>query len=156
MDTNDFLDKHVSTGGTGLSAENKQYLHESARWARFLGIVGFVITGLVVLGALFAGTMMASMSSMGGIGAGFLTGGMITVLYLLFALLMFFPSLYTFKFGSSMKGALANDNEAQMTEGFKNLKSMWKFWGIYMIVILGFYALMFLLSLLGGAAALLG
>jgi len=157
MDTNDYLDKHVTTEGTGLASENKQYLYESARWAKFIGIVGFIFTGIIVLVALFAGTILAStlaMSEMGG--AGVLGGGMISLIYILFALIFFFPSLYTYKFGNKMKNAIANDNEQQMTEGFKNLKSMWKFWGIYMIVALGFYAIIFLVTLISGGLAFIG
>ncbi|HSI90761.1 MAG TPA: hypothetical protein VK927_06555, partial [Adhaeribacter sp.] len=41
-----------------LSPEIKDYLLETAKWGKFLGIVGYIFVGLLVLTAIFAGTFL--------------------------------------------------------------------------------------------------
>jgi len=118
------------------------YLGETARWAKFLAIVGFVFCGLLALVALFAGTIFSTaMSAFGGGGVSFMGGAALTIIYLLLALLYFFPCLYLFKFASKMQVALRNNDQQQLGESFRNLKSCYRYLGILMIIILGFYAL---------------
>ena len=52
-----------------LDHEASTYLVESARWARFLSILGFVMCGLLVLVGLFMGTFISSSLS-GSMGMG--------------------------------------------------------------------------------------
>ncbi|MBA4168554.1 MAG: hypothetical protein H0X41_13595, partial [Chitinophagaceae bacterium] len=39
------------------------YLSESARWARFIAIIGFIFCGLMALAAFFIGTIMTALMS---------------------------------------------------------------------------------------------
>ena len=108
-----------------LNNLSKEYLRETAKWASFLSILGFIGIGFMVIVALFFGTVMSSFSSeFGGVGGG---GIFFTILYLIIALLYFFPVYYLFKFASNMKKALASDNEDSLTAGFEYLKSHYKF-----------------------------
>jgi Family of unknown function (DUF5362) len=129
---------------------SSRFLSETAKWAKFLSIVGFVLTGLLVIVALFAGTLFASMTGMAGSGlpAGFSI--IITVIYLLLAVLYFFPCLYLFRFAVKMKKALAENNQVELSSSFENLKSCFKFMGIMTIVIFSVYLLAIVF---GGVAA---
>jgi len=128
------------------------YLGETARWAKFLAIVGFIFCGLLALFALFAGSIFsAAMRGFGGGGIAFGGGAVLTVVYLLLALLYFFPCLYLFRFASKMQVALGNNDQQQLSESFKNLKSCYRFMGILMIIILGFYALVLIVTIIGAA-----
>ena len=100
---------------------------------------------------------MSSLMTAFGRAAGGLAGlGMLmTVLYLAFAALYFFPCLYLYRFSDKMKVALDAQDQVTLDESFLNLKSTFKFVGILMAVILGFYGLILLLAILGGGAALL-
>jgi len=132
-----------------LNESSKAFLRETAKWANFLAILGYVFLGLIVIMALFMGTALASLSAAGGIG-----GGVITIVYLAIAALYFFPIYFLHRFAANMKNAFDhNDNEA-MTEGFNFLKKHYKFIGILMIVMISFYVLIFFLALLGGLAAM--
>jgi hypothetical protein len=64
-------------------------------------------------------------------------------------LLYFFPVLYLFNFSKKMKNALSNNKTVDFTLAFKNLKSHYKFIGIFTIVIISMYVLMFLFLALG-------
>lgn len=125
------------TPALSISAADKIYLRETKKWAKFLAILGFILSGLMVLGGLGVGTFMGSFSNEEIPIPGFLIG----LFYALFGLIYFFPSLYLYRYGTNMETALArNDNQA-LTEAFKNEKSMYKFWAILVIIMLVFYGL---------------
>ncbi|HLO37268.1 MAG TPA: DUF5362 family protein [Lacibacter sp.] len=135
-----------------------RFLSETAKWAKFLSIVGFVVVGIIAIAAIFAGTLLSSLPGFGeSTAASSLAGGMsimITVIYLLIALLYFFPCLYTFRFSTKMKKALAENNQELLNSSFENLKSCFKFMGIMTIILLSFYALVFIFGI--GAAMMAG
>lgn len=137
---------------TRLNNIAKGFLKETAKWANFLAIIGFIGIGLLVLLALFAGAIFSNLP--GGNVASSIGGGLITFIYLLMALLYFFPVMYLYKFATKMKLGLARNNEDELTEAFLNLKSHYKFIGILTIIMLSLYALMFLFALIGGLAAM--
>jgi len=130
-----------------VDQQSISYLGETARWAKFLSIVGFVVCGIMILFALFFGSIMSTFSKLGSgsdsfssaMGAGYSYG--LTVVYLIIALLYFFPCLYLFNFSSKMQAALRNNDQINLNAAFGNLKSCFKFVGILTIVVLSFYLL---------------
>ena len=136
------------------------FLRETAKWARFLSIVGFIFIGLYVLLALMmfamGGGMDAAsenMDGMGGMGMmGAVGGAAMGVIYLICALIYFFPILYLYRFATNTLSALDSNNTDQLTNGLENLKSHYKFMGILMCIALIFIALGMLLMFVGLAA----
>ncbi|OQP60659.1 hypothetical protein A3860_32170 [Niastella vici] len=121
------------------------YLGETARWAKFLSIVGFVASGVLIILALFAGNIFSSFSRLGNsdvlsssVGFG---GTLFSVIWIVIALLYFFPCLYLFNFSNKMQSALRNNDQTNLNAAFNNLKSCFKFVGILTIVFLSFYLL---------------
>jgi len=53
-----------------------------------------------------------------------------------------------------MKMALANNDQGFLSYSFENLKSCYKFMGIMMAIIMGFYALGILFAILAGGLAM--
>ena len=132
-----------------IDQQTINYLNESARWGRFLAILGFVFCGLMVLMGVFFGSFMASMiSGMNAETAAF-GGGFFSIFFVISALITFFPSLFLYNFSSKMRKAVRNNDQAVMTESFKNLKSFFKYYGIFTIVILSFYALAIISAIFG-------
>jgi len=76
-------------------------------------------------------------------------GGFFSIFLVISALLIFFPSLFLYNFSSKMRKAVRNNDQAVMTESFKNLKSFFKYYGIFTIVILSFYALAIISAIFG-------
>lgn len=149
MEYNAPLDSSVGSQ-MGVNSEIRNYLKETAKWAKFISIVGLIFTALLIIGFL-AGGMMAGdlMSQAFGAPAGM--GIYIVFVYVIMFALYIFPLLYLYKFADKTNKALASDNEAVLTEAFKNLKSLYKFMGIFMAIILGLYLLLFIA---GGAMSL--
>jgi hypothetical protein len=56
---------------------------------------------------------------------------------------------YLFQFSSKMKKALATKNDETLASAFKMLKSHYKFIGVFTIITLSLYALLFIVSLMG-------
>ena len=146
MDNPQIIDDNF--GGSTLNSEIKSYLAETAKWGYFLSIVGFIGIGFMVLAGLFIGTFM---STLGMAELALFNPAILTVTYLIIAVLYFFPVLYLFRFSSRMKVALRSDDEAELTNSFQNLKSLYKFMGILTAIFLGFYALMFVFGMISGA-----
>lgn len=123
------------------------YLSETARWAKFLSIVGFVVCGLMIVVALFAGTVMTTLSRFGRSddtalqGITGVSGAFVSLIYIIIALLYFFPCLYLFNFSGKMQTALHNNDQTSLNASFSHLKSCFKFVGILTIVVLSFYLL---------------
>ena len=152
----DVLDDGTHYDGLQVTAESRMYLAETAKWAKFLAIVGFVMMGFMVLFGLFFGTIMGGMMSGLGEEAGGAFGAMsgaMGLVYVVMAGIYFFPCYYLLKFANQTKAALASNDSYSLTEALKNQKSVYKFWGIFMIIILAFYALGFVVALIGGAAS---
>ena len=112
-----------------IDHQSNAYLRETAKWAKFLAIVGFIGCALIILVGIFAGSVMAT--TFGELGGGF-GGGMgvvMAVIYILLALLAFFPYLYLYRFANQMQVALRNNDQAALSTSFGNLKSCFKFVG---------------------------
>lgn len=139
-----------------LTDSAKQFLRETAKWGRFLSIVGYVVIGLMVLGAFAMFALGGAMESLaGGMGGGMMAlgGTALGIIYLLIALLYFFPVMYLYKFSTKTLAAFNTNNTEQLTDAFENLKSHYKFVGILTAIVLGIYALFFILGLFAALAA---
>lgn len=130
------------------------HLKETAMWAKLMGVVGIVLSILIGLMGLFAGTMLATMTrKFGGDSSeslGALGSGMITIFYLFIAVIYFFLSLYLFRFAVKMKLALQISGQEQFNASLMNLKLVYRIMGIILIIYLAFLALA-LLAVIGAA-----
>lgn len=136
-----------------LDGQSQNFLKETAKWGRFLAILGFVMIGLMVLIGVFMGTIMSNFGSGAGMGAMPVPPWAFTLLYLVFAGFYILPTLYLYKFSTKTLNAFKNDDPGALPEGFENLKSLFKFMGILAVIMLGLYAIIFVGSLFLGVFA---
>jgi hypothetical protein len=149
---NQFLDQDVNKGEEGLSSQDMAYLLTAGKWARFMGIIQFILTGFIVLAGIAMLTMGSALgSAMGGgmLGAGFGLG--LGVFYLLLAAPFFFMALYMYRFGTKVREGQYSGGTASMTDAFKNLKNYFQLMGIMTAVLIGIYILAIIIGI--GAAA---
>ena len=99
----------------------------------FLAIMGFIGIGFMVVAALVMGTFMSSLMPYGG----FLSG-----IYILMAILYFFPIYYLYKYATNIKTSLSENDEEGLATALGYLKSHHKFLGISIIVIISLYILL--------------
>jgi len=150
--------QNTSLFGLSIDPAAKSHLSDAARWAKFLAIIGFIMCGLIVLVGIFAGTFFERFYSSRY--EGFDTnmqmntrglGVFATVLYILIALLYFFPCLFLFNFASKMKTALLSDDQSSLNASFQNLKKTFRYLGVLTIIVLSFYIIVLLIALAAGA-----
>lgn len=138
-----------------VSEEMRSYIYEIAKWASFLAIVGFVFTGIMIISAFTVGAaistnpkMLAMASSMGSAAS-----IVFTVLFLVMAFAIFYPSLLMFKYAVKAKLGVLYGEQTSLDEAMSKLKSLFKYWGIITIVYIGLYVLMIISTVMGGAIA---
>ena len=143
------IDKDFSNTDLVITTSSKNYLLYAAKWASFLSIIGFISLGLMILGGLFVFFIGSSNSRFAG-GAPQL--GIIGFIYLGMAAIYFFPIYYLYLFAQKIKKAVNSTSQSDLEGGFENLKSCFKFLGIFTIIIISLYILMFLVAIVAGAA----
>jgi len=133
----------------------KSNLVEAAKWAKFIAIMGFIGIGIMVVFGMFFGTIMGMVSRLEGSETTLPSffGGIITVVYILLALLYFFPVKYLYDFSSKVKRAVELSDQDLFSEGILKLKSHYKYIGILMIVMLALYIVGIIISIIVGVAA---
>lgn len=131
----------------GIDETAKAYMLQTARWTRFMAIMGFVGTGLMILVAVFiamnAEDFNRGFSSRAGADfdasyrVGYRVGTLIC--YLALIVLYLYPIICLFKFSKNIKAALLTNNTQQFNTAMKHQRNMWRFMGILMIVLIGLY-----------------
>ena len=140
-----------------LNDSAKGFLRETAKWAYFLSILGYIMVGFIVVAAIFAGAIfttighMMPVEQMGMFSSAF--GIIMTVVYLLLAALYFFPIYYLNKFSSNLKRAIKNKDSQTLANSFEYLKSHYKYIGIMAVITLSFYALFIIGAIVVALAA---
>ncbi|GAA4029111.1 DUF5362 family protein [Flavobacterium cheonhonense] len=126
------------------------YLRESAKWSMFLAILGFVGVGFLALMAIIMTSVMSAMpDTPGPFGA---VKGIISIFYLVIALVYLFPVYYLYRYASNAKKATYAKDSALLTDAFGALKSHHKFLGIAAIIIISLYILAAIVMVIGFSA----
>ncbi len=146
MENSDLLNNDLQ-----VSPATQNFLSEAAKWGKFLSIIGFIFCGILAIAAFFAPALYSKLMALNDLSSNMAgtIGTVITVIYLGFAVILFFPCYYLNKFSVKMRLALNSVNQENFEDSLKNLKSLLKFYGIFTIIILSFYVLVFILSMLG-------
>jgi hypothetical protein len=161
MENNEILDQGYDSPSnqSGLSSEDKGYLETTAKWAKFLAIMGFIVCGLLVLASFSMFAMGSALSSLGStegaspmMGLGMMGPG-IGLLYLLMTLPFFFMCLYLYRFASKMQASLYSSS-LTATDAFLNLRNYFRMRGYLVVAFIVFYLLAIVVGL--GAMATLG
>ena len=121
-----------------LNQQAVDALRSSAKWSMFLAIIGFVGIGFMILAAIAMTSVMSMfpsspMSPIGNL-KGFISG-----IYIVMALIYFFPVYYLYKYASDMKNALLSSSSDMVGVALGYLKSHHKYLGISIIVIISLY-----------------
>ncbi len=137
----EILDNSFEGQNAVLTKTMKKYLTEAAKWGKFLALFSFILWVFVVLAIFEAITGIPVISAViPGARFSFNAGVFLNILLLMFALLGFFPISYLYKFSVKILKNIPTMAVEGIEEALKNLKSLLKFHGILIGVILGLYA----------------
>jgi len=118
-------------------------------WVRFMAVVGFVLAGLLVLFSLILLAMSPFMEG------GPVFGAVMSLVYLLGAVLYIIPCLYLNRFASSIVVMTRGGGPRAMAEALDHQRRFWRAVGIITIVSLCFYALVIFAAVVFGVVAAL-
>ena len=119
-------------------------LISSAKWGKFLSIVGFIGCVLMLLAGIYMATIMPSLGVYAYASESARIAGFV---YIITSIILFFPCLYLNKFSNKIREAIRSTSQESLDTAFLNLKSMFKFYGIVTIIFLLIFALAFLAGL---------
>lgn len=125
------------------------FLQESAKWSKFMAIIGFIGIGLMVLVSLFMAIGFSAMEASKMPELPF-SMSVFSIIYVLFAAIYFFPVYYLYQYATKTSAALHSKNKQLLADGLENLKSHHKFLGIFTLILVSLYGFIFVFAILGG------
>ncbi len=158
--------QNTSLFGINVDQSGKYHLTEATKWAKFLAIFGIIICILVALVGVFFGAFFESLMSGRGardfnefnefreltqtttrqVSMGF------ALVYVLIALLYFFPCLFLYKFAVRARRALDTSDSNLLTTSFQSLKATFRYLGVITIIIIAFWVLTFIVGIIAGSS----
>ncbi|HKI88166.1 MAG TPA: hypothetical protein VKA38_04000 [Draconibacterium sp.] len=132
-----------------ITNEITSYLDGAGKWGKFLSILGFVFMGLmVVIGIIMS--IALSFIPLPETGMFPFPPFLIGFIYLIIGTIYFLPILYLYRFSTGIKQALQLKNQNQFAKAFFNLKALYRFIGILMIVFLVLYPIIIIAIVFAG------
>jgi hypothetical protein len=130
-----------------ITSTAKGFLKETAKWCKFLSVLGFVGLGLLFLSSFFISSVYSNMPQAAAMP--FNLGIVMTVVYILIIAIYIFPLYYLYQFSLKLKKALLSKDEKILADAFEMLKSHYKFIGVFTIIMLSIYILAGILGIIG-------
>lgn len=132
-----------------LDNSSIRYLHDGAKWARFLSIVGLALLAIMLFTTLFGFSFLTVMNREY-LHFNEIAISVLLVSYVLFTLIYFYPFYYLYKSSTQLMAAIKDGNIQTFNEGIRYLRLHYRYIGIFTIIIVGFYLLLFLFTVLFG------
>jgi hypothetical protein len=109
------------------------YLGGASPWIRFMGILGYIGCAVMAVGGIGWITIVPFFVDWSGDTDGpvLISFGLV---YAAAAVLLFFPSLFTYNYGTRLRNFLRSNSERELELAFKYNRSLWKFMGIMTII----------------------
>jgi tellurite resistance protein TehA-like permease len=124
----------TSTKSLKLTDNSLIFMTEIVKWAKFLAICSFVGLGMMGLAGVAMIILQFERQANG------LSTVIMGLFYILMAVIYFFPAVYLYRFATASADAIEKLNEDTLEEGLENLKSLFRFTGILMIIMFSLYA----------------
>lgn len=120
-----------------IEQETLNDLNVTRKWSMFMAILGFIFLGLLLIIGLLAGTFFSALApGTEGLKIG---GAFFFMIFLIIAVIYFFPVLFLFKFSRHTGNAVTSLDKTELHKAFRNLKSYFVYIGILIIIGLSFY-----------------
>lgn len=130
------------------------YLLTASRWAKFISILGFILSGLILIMAFSMSTIMSlTMAGGGGVGLAGFPFFLVGILYGVVAAVYFFLSYSVYNFGSKTHKGIKMHNEYDIESGTKSLKNTFLIIGIMAIIGLSMMVLTIFIGIIAGVAS---
>jgi len=140
-------DKSEAPSEVLLSQVTLEAFRKTARWMKFLSIMGFITAAILILGGL--GMLVTGGAVGGGYGAGI--GAIGFLVYLVMGIIIIIPNNYLNTAARGYKQYYYSKNTGNLATAFAMQKSYWTFMGVLVVIYLCLIGIA-LLSLIIGSA----
>lgn len=145
-------DKNITSpvGVLQLTSESVGFLVTTAKWGKFLAILGFIVTGLLfVSGILMSFVLGKLQDEMVPLNMP-IPPIVLSIIYILIAAIYVIPVIFLNTFCNNALKAINSYSNEYLTKSLKNLKNLFVFIGVSTVIILALYLIV--LVIVGSAA----
>ena len=138
-----------------VSPAVQRYFTEMAKWGRFLAVTGFIFCVFLAIFSFFIPSIIMEIPPNDTLSPGLSswTSTGITALYLVLAIILFFPCLYLYKFSEKIRVCVETSSQENFDAAIKSLKTVFRFLGFLTIIMLSVYAIVFVVTMIRLALA---
>lgn len=137
-----------------LTPKSVNFILKAAKWGKFLAILGYIISGLLIVGGISMSFILNKVSGSEDVvplNMPFSTV-LLSILYIILAAIYLIPVIFLNTFSNNAIKAVNLSSTENMTTSLRNLKNLFVFIGVSTIVILALYTIG--LIIIGSAAFL--
>ena len=129
--------------------QSLNHLNTTRKWTMFFSILGFIGLGfmLIISLVLMTGGLLNSLPDAASFSAAPL--GIVGFMYIIIAVLYFFPIYFLLQFSINSKKAILYKDEYLLEKALRNLKNHYMFVGVLTIIMFSFYIIFVLAFGLG-------
>lgn len=129
-----------------LTSISVKYILKAAKWGKFMAILGFIVTGLIIVAAVAMSFILDSFhDEMVPLDIPF-SPTFFAVLYIIFAILYLIPVIFLNSFCNQAIKAVQQSSTEYLSLSLRNLKNLFVYIGISTIVILSLYTLIIIVA----------
>jgi lysylphosphatidylglycerol synthetase-like protein (DUF2156 family) len=134
----------------GLTEEAIDHLQKLSKWASFFSILRFICLALIILLGFISVLILivtnpfGRESEMGGA----LSPLIAAMIFLLIAIVCFFPTLYLYKFSLYAKRSIRTSGTPELTVALKYLRNYYSYRGVLTIVLIALYVIVVVIRIL--------
>jgi len=133
-----------------LTPESISYLLKAAKWGKFLAILGFIASGLLITGGIVMSFVLNTVSDeMVPMNMPF-PPLLLSIFYIILAGIYLIPVIFLNSFSNNALKAVNLSSTENMTASLKNLRNLFVFVGVSTVVLIALYII--ILIVIGAAA----
>lgn len=138
METTDTLEQQLPN--LQITENAKSYLKTTSTWSAFFAVICFIAIGFMILSGittLVSGSFLSSFNEFSYLGMGHIFSSIsifIGIFYIVLGIIIIFPALYLYRYSKSITNALKENNSLSLEKAMQNMKSFWRFLGIFTII----------------------
>jgi len=124
-----------------LTSKSVIYLLKAAKWGKFLAILGFIVSGLLIAGGIIMSFVLNMVSEeMFPLNMPF-SPKILSLIYIIIAGIFLIPVIFLNSFSNNAIKAVNLSSTEKMTTSLKSLKNLFVFVGISTVVLLALYTI---------------
>jgi hypothetical protein len=134
-----------------FTPESINYLLKAAKWGKFLAILGFIVSALMIMGGIMMSFVLNKVSDeMVPLNMS-ISPLFLSIFYIAFAGIYLIPVIFLNSFANNAMKAINLSSTENMTASLKNLKNLFVFVGVSTVVLLTLYTIILIVA---GTAAI--